>query len=292
MLAALYFLLFIFLVLICGAVLAFPLSQLLQTVTDMEFHKLVGRSTILCALFFSFIYLKVNGISIKTGFGFAISRDEFIRQMLQGILVGISIIIVLIISLSVIGVYEVENDLDLSAGNLIKIFFIAIITGLLVGIVEESIFRGALFSALLKKTNVLTTVTLTSLVYAAVHFLKYREIADNVNITFLTGIEMIPAALFRFQDPAIIDSFITLFALGVLLSIIRLRHGNIAAVAGIHAGIVMMIKLAGDFTDYAAGNAYPFLVNKYDHMLGILAFVWLVIIIACYSIAIKRAGPA
>ena len=95
---------------------------------------------------------------------------------------------------------------------------------------------------------------------------------------------MIPAALFKYQDPAIIDSFLTLFTLGVLLAMIRLRNGNIAMAAGIHAGIVMMIKLSGEFTDYAANNTYPFLVNEYDHLLGYLAFVWLLLLCVIYTL--------
>jgi hypothetical protein len=59
--------------------------------------------------------------------------------------------------------------------------------------------------------------------------------------------------------------------------------------AGVHAGIVMMIKLSGDFTDYATNNAYPFLVNKYDHLLGYLAFVWLVLLGVTYYWWSKQA---
>lgn len=282
MLAVSYFLIFIVLVIVSGPLLAYPLYLSLQTITDIEFHKLVSHATLLCGLLFSFIYLKINDIPFSAGFGYALPRKLFVKQMLIGTGLGILILMGLISFLFLTGVYEIENDLDLSINHLIKIIITAVIAGCTVGLIEESIFRGSLFSGLHKKTNALTTITLTSLIYAAIHFLKYRELENGMVVSWHTGLEMIPAALFRYQDPAIIDSFLTLFTLGVLLAIIRLRNGNIAMAAGIHTGIVMMIKLSGEFTDYAANNAYPFLVNEYDHLLGYLAFVWLLLLCVIY----------
>jgi membrane protease YdiL (CAAX protease family) len=289
MLAVLYFLIFIILVIVSGPLIAYPLYVSLLTITDIEFHKLIGHATLLCGLLLGFIYLRINNIPFSKGFGYALPRKLFVKQMLTGIGFGILIIICLVLTLFLTGVYEVENDLNLSINQLIKIILTVFVAGSVVGLIEETIFRGFLFSGLHKKTNALTTIMLTSLVYAAVHFIKYREIENGIVVNWYTGLEMIPDALFRFRDPAIIDSFLTLFALGVLLSLIRLRNGNIAMAAGVHAGIVIMIKLSGEFSDYAANNAYPFLVNKYDHLLGYLAFVWLVLLGAVYYWKSKQA---
>ena len=289
MLAVLYLLIFLLLVIIAGPILAYPLYILLQSITDIEFHKLVSHTTLLCGLLFGFIYLKINNIPYLVGFGYGLPRKQFMINMSTGIGLGTLILLCLVSVLFLIGVYEVENDLNLSIYHLVKIVITAFIGGCVVGLVEESIFRGSFFSGLYKKTNVIITVVFTSLVYAGVHFLKYRELEDGVTINWYTGLEMIPVALFRYRDPAIIDAFITLFALGVLLSIIRLRNGNIAMAAGIHAGVVMMIRLSSEFTDYAANNAYPFLVNKYDHLLGYLAFFWLVLLCVGYCWWSKQA---
>ncbi len=62
MLAVSYFLIFIVLVIVSGPLLAYPLYLSLQTITDIEFHKLVGHATLLCGLLLSFIYLKINDI--------------------------------------------------------------------------------------------------------------------------------------------------------------------------------------------------------------------------------------
>ena len=287
--AIIYFFIFVAIVITAGAFLSYPIFVLLHPVTEIEFHKLIGNTTIVCGLIFCFVYLKVNNISFKEGFGFALSRKLFVRQMLQGTGLGIMIMLCIVLILVLLGVYGKENELNLSVINLFYITIIAITSGCLVGLTEESIFRGALFSGLYKKTNATITTITTSLVYAALHFLKYRELAGDTVINWYTGLDMIPAALFRFGDPVIIDSFLTLFMLGVLLSLIRLRNNNIALAAGVHAGIVMAIKLTGELTDYVVDNSYPFLVNKYDHMLGNLALCWLVLICVTYYWQTKQA---
>ena len=288
--AIIYFIIFVILVITAGAFLSYPVFVVLHPVTEVEFHKLIGNITILCGLLFSFVYLKANNISFKEGFGYALPRKLFIKQMLAGTGFGIMIILCIVFILAMLGVFGKENELDLSAGNLIYITLFAIVAGCMVGLIEESIFRGALFSGLYKKFNAVITTIISSIVYAAVHFLKYRELDNDTVINWSTGLEMIPGALFRFHDPVIIDSFLTLFMLGVLLSLIRLRNNNIALAAGVHAGIVMSMKLTGEFTDYVTNNSFPFLVNKYDHMLGSLALGWLVLICVTYYWQTKQAG--
>ena len=94
--------------------------------------------------------------------------------------------------------------------------------------------------------------------------------------------EMLPKALFRVSDPNIIDHFLTLLVLGVLLSMVRIRNGNIAMCIGIHAGIVMTMKVTGRFSDYTPGSQFDFLVNRYDHLLGYLSLAWLLVLATVY----------
>ena len=140
----------------------------------------------------------------------------------------------------------------------------------------------ALFSSLAKKTNAFIAISLTSFVYAAVHFLKYRELPEGTEITWLIGMEMLPDAFFKLSYPNITDHFLTLFTLGVLLSMVRLRHGNIALCIGIHAGIVMALKISGRFSEYVPGSPFDFLVNWVDHTLGYLSFAWLLVLAIIY----------
>ena len=195
---------------------------------------------------------------------------------------GILALALLKLFLMLLGIHQIKPNLDYFWSNLFLIFIKAVLAGLMIGFIEESIFRGALFSSLYKKTGALVTVTLTSLLYAAVHFLKYRALPEGTEITRTTGMEMLPQALIRLSNINIVDHFLTLFVLAVLLSMVRIRNGNIAMCIGIHAGIVMAMKVTGRFSDYIPDSQFDFLVNWVDHTLGYLSLAWLLVLAIVY----------
>ena len=276
------FFILVSLVITLSPLLAYPVHLILENFVDYPFHKLVSHVTLLCGLISSGFYLKYHQMYSRQSFGFSSSKKKFLGNLLQGILAGILVLAFFELFLLLLGIYQIKPNLDYFWSNLFLIFIKAILSGLVVGLIEESIFRGALFSGLYKKTGAVVTVTLTSLVYAAVHFLKYRALPEGTEITWVTGMEILPEAFFRFSDPNIIDHFLTLLVLGVLLSMVRIRNGNIAMCIGIHAGIVITMKVTGRFSDYMPGSQFDFLVNSYDHMLGYLSFVWLLVLATVY----------
>ncbi len=276
------FFIFVLLVIVLSPLLAYPIHLLLGNFVDFPFYKLVSHTTLICGLIFSGAYLKYHREYSRQGFGYGVPKKIFGHDLLQGLFAGVLILAGLKLILILSGVHQIKPDLAYFWSNLLLIFFKAILTGLVVAFIEETIFRGALFTTLYRKTGAVLAVSLTSLLYAAVHFLKYRELPEGTVINWYTGLEMLPEALFRFSDPVIIDHFLTLLTLGVLLSLMRLRKSNIAMCIGVHAGIVMAIKISGRFTDYAPGNAADFLVNPYDHLLGYLSFAWLLLLVVVY----------
>lgn len=282
MLAVVNFLILITLVITVSPILAYPVHLLVENFTDYPFHKLVTHTTLICGLVFSGIYLKINRMYSRQAFGFNGPLHNFFKQLLQGVIAGILILAFLKLILILSGVHQIKTNLDYFWSNLFLIFCKAIFAGMMVGLIEESIFRGALFSGLYKKTSTSIAVSLTSLVYAAVHFLKYRALPEGSEISWLTGLEMLPDAFFKFSSPHIIDHFLTLLTLGILLSIIRIRNGNIAMCIGVHAGLVMAMKVTGRFSGYTPDSQFDFLVNPVNHTLGYLSFAWLLVITIVY----------
>ena len=188
-----------------------------------------------------------------------------------------------------LGLYQFDADADLSLQALVILLIKAILTGTLVSIIEETIFRGALFTGLSKQTNVLLALLVTSLLYAAVHFLKFRALAPGTEIGWFTGVTMIPVALFRFSDPVIIDSFLTIFVLGLLFGIMRIQTGNIILCVAFHIGIVATLRIVFYLTDYVRGTEWSFLVNKYEHQFGYITTAYLLAaIILYYFVVIRR----
>jgi hypothetical protein len=273
---------FIALALLCGALLSFPLYLLLQTFTDVPFHKITSQLSSLCGLVFIFLYLKFNNILNRTTAGFNLAQTFISRDIFTGAVQGMMIIFVLIIIFLFLGIHEPEPELDFNLKFIVVLLIKAMLTGIMVALIEETLYRGALLGGLSKTTNIPVAIVVSSAIYSAVHFIKYPRVSVDAEIGWATGLELLSGAFTRFQDSAIIDSFLAMFAFGVLLALVRLNKGNIIQCMGIHAGVVMAIKIIKDLTDYVPGNNFEFLVNRYDHLLGYLAFVWLSAIIVIY----------
>jgi membrane protease YdiL (CAAX protease family) len=280
--AIVIFLLFILAAILGGALFAYPIQLLFHDVISIPYHKLITHITLLFGLIASALYLWMNNLFKRSAFGYGLHRKLFTRNLLLGFGIGLLIIVVVETCLLVLHIHEPDPDLVLGWQVILIVIVKALLVGIVVGFIEETIFRGALLSGLLQKTNACIAVSMSSLVYAAVHFLKYRALDPGTEIHWFTGLEMLPKALFRFSDPVIVDTFSTLFMFGVLLALIRIRNNNIAWCIGIHAGVVAVIKLVRYFMDHVPGNNYLFLVNDYNNLLGWLTFFWLLLITVIY----------
>ena len=164
-------------------------------------------------------------------------------------------------SLFLLRIHELDPYRGIWLFSNVSLLLKALLAATLIALAEELIFRGAFFSGLYKKTGAFIAVTFTSLVYAAVHFVRYPDLITDSSIGWLTGIQMMPDAFRRFHEWAIADYFLTLFIFGVLLSLLRLKHKNIAACIGMHAGVVMLIKIADYFTNRGSNSDFDYLVS-------------------------------
>ena len=283
---------FILLAFACGSLLSYPVWKLLQPVSGIPLNKIVSQLTSLSGLAFIFLYLKFNKILNCETAGFKINQSEIPRDIIIGIFAGIFIMTILVAVLLLLGTHIAEPELNLTLKFIVIMLLKAIFVGFLVGLIEEILYRGALFGGLQKLTDIFTAIIISSLIYSAAHFIKYPELSSNANINWLSGFIITSMAFFRFDDPAILDSFLALFAFGVLLSLMRLNNSNIYQCIGVHAGVVMAIKIINDLTDYNPDNNFDFLINSYDHLLGYLAVIWLTFLIILYYKFLLKQSPA
>jgi hypothetical protein len=79
-----------------------------------------------------------------------------------------------------------------------------------------------------------------------------------------------------------------LFAVGMFLSLVRERNGNIALALGLHAGWVMVIKVGQYLTALHPDAPLAQLVGSYDGIIGWLAAAWISLLAWLYT----RRSPA
>ena len=262
-----------------GALLAFPVYEIISEFTEISFKKIVSRTMLFNGLLFSLLYFCYgSGVSLRQlGVRFHQAHIRFFK----GLAAGIALVAMIEANLLFLGIHELDKKELFSLNALFMLLFKGLSTGLLVGVIEELMFRGALLGRLSRQTNKVVALIAVSLVYATVHYLKFRDLPVDTIVTWYTGITMIPATLFQFADPARYDAMLTMFFLGLLLGLVRLLTGNLFLCIGIHAGLITGEKLIRSFAEFAPYSPHAHLVNRYDQLLGDLASVWL--LVCCVS---------
>src|SRR5690606_11305011 len=122
-----------------------------------------------------FLYLKINHVLDRDTAGFHDWRNKTAHNLLRGILGGILIMGILGSVLLLLGIHHPDPELDVNIKTITVILIKALVTGLAVGIIEEILYRGALLGGLHARTNLVIAIVVSSLIYSAVHFLKFPE---------------------------------------------------------------------------------------------------------------------
>jgi CAAX protease family protein len=286
--AIIVFFLFIVLAFLLGAVLAYPLKLLLDPALGLVFRKYLTYATLISGLIISGIYLQLYNLLSFGAFGYNDKVSRFLSGVLNGFVYGLSIMLLIEILLFLLGIHELDTSRNYTLNIISLVLFKAFIVGLLIALIEESIFRGALFTGLYKQTGAVIATFFSSLIYATVHFIRYRDLPENIEIGWFTGITMMPEAFRRFYQWSILDYFLTLFIFGVLLALLRLKHKSIAACIGVHAGIVMLIKIADYFTNRTHSSNYDYLVSQYNSTFGWISFIVIFLFALFYFVKLQK----
>jgi len=148
------------------------------------------------------------------------------------------------------------------------------LSGITVALIEETFFRGAMHSGIERESGPWVAIGLTALLYSAVHFMgSYRIPVEELGAD--SGLRHITGTLANFAAPQkIADAFLALFAVGVLLGLVRAYTGHIAACLGLHAGWVWIIAFLREGTQANHDSDWSFLISNFDGVVGWAVFAW------------------
>lgn len=127
----------------------------------------------------------------------------------------------------------------------------AIGTALVVSLLEELLFRGAIFSALRRTGSFVRAAAISSSLYAFVHFLQRPT--DPMVIDATSGFTTLAQMLGGFLEwHLLVPGWITLLLAGWILALGRERTGHLAFSMGVHSGWIFWLKSYGFTTVPAA----------------------------------------
>ena len=277
------FVIYFALALLIGVAIAYPLHQFLTNWTDLDFDRVVSRSVLLMAIILFIGLFKLLKFDSWQELGFSDNKKQFFKDFAKGIGYGILIMLPVILGLLISQNRVIDKGWEISFANVAGLVLTGLSAGIVVALMEETLFRGALLTAVKKQSTVAFAVITTSFIYALVHFLQPSIELNPNSLNWSSGFILLKDALLALTQVSLIfDSFIALFLAGVLLAFVRIRSNRIALCMGIHAGWVVVIKVFKRVTDTNVQSDYAFLTGSYDKVIGYLAAVCLAVFIIIY----------
>lgn len=248
--------------LVCGA----GLAELLRPVLP---EGLLARKT---ARYAAFLLLLLAWPLLDSGWSQRLAMGPaWGRQLTRGLLLGLGIGLLLEALLLVLGLHQLGTSGDFSWRHLQQQVYKGVATGIGVALLEETVFRGALFGGLRRAFGATEAVFVGSVLFAVLHFPDYRFLDTDAPF-WERGMAIVPALIELAQQPRWLDAGVALLALGALLSVMRLHDGNLWRCIGLHFAIVAALRPVRYLTEPGTGE-WSFLISAYRPPLGLLAFV-------------------
>lgn len=255
-----------------AGLLAPPLFATLDGWLSLE--TLLGRGALLLIVLAAWFCVRRHGLS-RAALGVEAKGYWAWCALGTGFLLGVLILAVLTAGLLwlEIRVPDWQNLarpwplLLLSAGK-------ALLTGTVVAVIEEPLFRGVLLGALRQNSGVVPAVVFSAVYYALPHFLHAELKIPAEQIHWDSGLRLAGSALRHLAHWHHADSFLALWTAGVFLAVLRLNT-NLFCCIGVHAGLVFVLRLSRSLTNLDPHGPRAHWVGGYDGMIGWFAAAWL-----------------
>ncbi len=257
---------------------------------DEDPQRVMGRLAQVFILLGVWPFLKRLQFADRDALGYSIPGPVFRRAVGLGWVEGVAILAVLALALVALEIRLPDPELELWP-YLAKKALQALIGGLLIGVLEETFFRGALYTAIRRRDGVASAVVWTACLYMLVHFMKPSALPEGVPFDWAGAWQMFGAVFIDVFQWKHLSSMAALFMVGIFLALVRERTGHIAWGIGLHAGWVFVIQVTRRVTDGNPDAPLAFLVGSYDGIIGWLAAVWIGLLAVAYG-SWMRGGPS
>jgi uncharacterized protein len=232
---------------------------------------------------------KRAGLADKQSLGYALPRRRFLQEMLFALAIGAATMLAVVGIMAALGLRRWSDTASLSVTALVQLLATRLLSGIAVAFIEETFLRGAMFTAIERESGARAAVVLTALIYSATHFFASFHIAAD-RVTASSGFDLLAGTLHLFSNPLeIMDAFLCLFAVGVVLAVIRAVTGNIAACLGLHAGWVWVMLVAHQLSTPVRDEPLSFLLSGFDGFVGWLVLGWTILLgVGLYALYSRR----
>jgi uncharacterized protein len=277
------------------AAFTYPLWAALYPHFGFPFHRVADRvGMVALAVGFVLVARRLR-LADRASLGYGAPRSVFLRELALGFALGAPMMGLVVAVMVALGLRGWKPGVTIDAASLLGIAGMGLARGIAVALIEETFLRGAMFSGIARESGPQAAAILTALVYAATHFVGHAPIAA-AGAGWGSGLALIAASCAQFAHPLSIgDAYLSLFAVGVVLAMVRAQTGHIGACIGLHASWVWVITFVRETSVADRASPLAFLLSRFDGVVGWLVLIWTIVLglvlYAFYSRRQSHRGP-
>ena len=212
---------------------------------EQPFRRYVNRCMLVFALLGMVPLIRAFGARSAAELGLVRPAGQWGR-LLAGVLLGFASLALIVVVCLIAGVRVWGYGLD--GAEFAKILFEAALAGVAVAVIEEVLFRGAIFGAFRKVMHWSLAALISSSIYAILHFLK--RVDDMAADYWYSGLVVLGHMFSGFANwHEVIPGFFNLTLAGMLLALAYQRSGNLWFSIGLHGGWIFWRRAYGALTD-------------------------------------------
>jgi uncharacterized protein len=257
-----------------GALIAYPAYELTSTFAGFAFHRVASRIAMLVLLGLLIWLCRHLNLKQRRDFGYGLPRRRFLEVCLLWGAVGLATAGVGAAFLLATHLRVGDVGFIPAPWSFARIFLVGLGSGIAVALLEETVFRGVMHTAIERESGAWMAALLTAPLFAVLHFFAKVHIPAT-QVGWGSGFDLLRLSFEPLSHPALVlDSFLSWLVVGLILSLTRALTGNIAVAIGLHAGWVVVLRMLQESTAGGGAPAYSAWVSQFDGLLGYWLLPW------------------
>src|SRR5260370_12051097 len=221
---------------VIGASIAYPAYELTTTFASWAVRRVASRIAMLVRVVELVWLCRHLRLRTKRDFGYGLPWRRFLGQSLSWGVIGIATASLGGAFLLLPPLRVMDSNFVPSAASFVRIFLVGVGSGIGVAVIEETVFRGVMHTAIEGESGPWMAALLTAPLFAVLHFFAKVRIPE-ADIGWGSGFDLLLLSFAPLGHPALVlDSFLSWLVVGLILSLTRVLTGNLAVAIGLHGG--------------------------------------------------------
>ncbi len=270
------------------ACIAYPVYELTTGFAHFAFHRVGGRIAMLVLLAELVWVCRHLHLNSRRDYGYGLPWRTFLARSLKWGAIGMLSAGFGAAFLLGTGLRVQDPQFLLGLPGIARIFAVGVSSGIAVALIEETLMRGAMHTAIQAESGPWAAALLTAPLFAVLHlYAKVRIPAEELG--WHSGFDLLVRSFAPLAHFGLVyDSLLSWLMVGLILSLTRVLTGNIAAAIGLHAGWVVVLRMLQEATVRGSTPQYSMWVGRFDGLLGLWLVPWGLAILAALWLSRAR----